>query len=451
MNTSSRRQAIISAPIGPTLFSLTVPMLIALVAIMGLGLVDSYFISFLGTTELAAIGFAMPITFLVTSIALGFGMAISSLTSKLIGAERMGLAARLITDGFYLTFVTSIIVSLVLALSIDLLFRALGADEQTLPAIMDYMQTWSIGVVFMMITQVCSSTFRALGDTTTSAMIGIIMTLCNVILDPILIFGVGPIPAFGMQGAAIATVISVLVSMVIGLYYIAVKESLLIAQLPPFTHFKDNARQLLEIAIPAILANVIVPLTGVLLTVVVAKFGTDAVAGFGVGVRIEAVSLIVIYAMSSTIPMFIGQNLGAQKTDRINQVLSLSFKFVLGFQLAVYATLVLSSGTIAAVFSDQQSVQETIRNFLFIVPISYGLSGIVVLINVSMNVLGKPKTALYINLIKLVGLCFPLALLGAHLFELKGLFASMALANALTFLIAAWLLKRVLRELKISD
>ncbi len=450
MNTSSRRQSIISDPIGPTLIRLTIPMLFALVAIMGLGLVDSYFISFLGTTELAAIGFAMPITFLVTSIALGFGMAISSLTSKLIGAERMGLAARLITDGFYLTFATSIIVSVVLVLSIAPLFSALGADEETLPSIMDYMQTWSIGIVFMMITQVCSSTFRALGDTKTSAIIAIVMTLSNVILDPILIFGIGPIPAYGMQGAAIATVIAVLISMFIGLYYIAIKESLLVAAFPTLAEFQENAKQLLEIAVPAILANVIVPLTGVLLTIVVAKFGTDAIAGFGVGVRIEAVSLMVVYAMSSTIPMFIGQNLGAQKTDRIIQVLSLSFKFVLGFQLAVYAVLVLLSGTIAALFSDQQSVQNTIKGFLFIVPISYGLSGIVVLINVSMNVLGKPKMALYINLIKLVGLCFPLALVGAYLFELKGLFASMALANAITFLIAIWLLKRVMTELKIS-
>lgn len=451
MNTSSRRQAIISDPIGPTLYRLTVPMFFAIVAIMGLGLVDSYFISFLGTTELAAIGFAMPITFLVTSIALGFGMAISSLTSKLIGAERMGLAARLITDGFYLTFVTSVVVSVMLVLSIAPLFSALGADDQTLLPIMDYMEPWSIGIVFMMITQVCSSTFRALGDTKTSAMIAIVMTLSNIILDPILIFGIGPIPAYGMQGAAMATVIAVLISMFIGLYYIAIKESMLVAELPSLAEFKDNAKDLLEIAVPAVLANVIVPLTGVLLTVVVAKFGTDAVAGFGVGVRIEAVSLMVVYAMSSTIPMFIGQNLGAQKPERIVQVLTLSFKFVLGLQLLMYIVLVLSSGAIATVFSDQQSVQNTIQNFLSIVPISYGLAGIVVLINVSMNVLGKPKLALYINLFKLVGLCFPFALIGAYLFELKGLFASMALANAITFLVAIWLLKRVLRELKINN
>ena len=416
---------------------------------MGLGLVDSYFISFLGTVELAAIGFVMPITFLVTSIALGFGMAISSLTSKLIGAERTDLAARLITDGFYLTFISSIVVSVLIILNLSPLFIALGADTETMPAIMDYMNTWSIGIVFMMITQVCSSTFRALGDTTTSAWIAMSMTIINLILDPVLIFGVGPIPALGMHGAAIATVISVLVSTVIGLYHIAIKEKLLLIKLPSSHEFKKSTTQLLEIAIPAILANVIVPLTAVVLTIIVAKFGINAVAGFGVGIRIEALSLIVVYAMSSTIPMFIGQNLGAKKNDRIIKALKISFRFVLIFQLIVYLVLALCSGIISEKFSNQALVQQTIEYFLLIIPVSYGLSGVVILINVSMNVLGKPKLALYINLIKLFALCLPLALIGAYLYGLKGLFVSIALANMLAFIVAAWLLRTSLVELEI--
>ena len=424
-------------------------MLFALIAIMGLGLVDSYFISFLGTVELAAIGFVMPITFLVTSIALGFGMAISSLTSKLIGAERTDLAARLITDGFYLTFISSIVVSVLIILNLSPLFIALGADAETMPAIMDYMNTWSIGIVFMMITQVCSSTFRALGDTTTSAWIAMSMTIINLILDPVLIFGVGPIPALGMHGAAIATVISVLVSTVIGLYHIAIKEKLLLIKLPSSHEFKKSTTQLLEIAIPAILANVIVPLTAVVLTIIVAKFGINAVAGFGVGIRIEALSLIVVYAMSSTIPMFIGQNLGAKKNDRIIKALKISFRFVLIFQLIVYLVLALCSGIISEKFSNQALVQQTIEYFLLIIPVSYGLSGVVILINVSMNVLGKPKLALYINLIKLFALCLPLALIGAYLYGLKGLFVSIALANMLAFIVAAWLLRISLVELEI--
>lgn len=426
-------------------------MLFAIVAIMGLGLVDSYFISYLGTDQLAAIGFIMPITFIVTSVALGLGMAISSLTSKLIGAQRMGLAARLITDGFYLTTIVALLVALLFATTLESVFLLIGADSSTLPHIYDYMYIWLFGTVLLMITQVCSSTFRAIGDTKTSAIIAITMTLTNLVLDPLLIFGLGPFPELGMQGAALATIIAVMISTVIGLYQLGVKERLLLPSLPSLETFKYNFKQLLDIAIPAVLANAIVPITAAMLTALAAKFGTDTVAGFGVGNRIEAASLIIVYAMSSTLPMFIGQNLGAEKPDRIITALKLSFKFVVIFQLVTYALLAVLSSTIASLFSNDPAVQETIVWFLLIVPISYGLSGVVMLINVSMNVLGKPKIALYINLIRLAIFYFPLAYLGAQIYEIKGLFAGIALGNALAFCLAFILLKRVLRELKITS
>lgn len=447
---SQRREEIISQPIGPTLFRLTMPMLFAIIAIMGLGLVDSYFISYLGTNELAAIGFIMPITFIVSSIALGLGMAISSLTSKLIGAQRMELAARLITDGFYLTAIVALLVTLFFSIMLESMFLLIGADQDTLPPIVDYMQVWLFGTVLLMITQVCSSTFRALGDTKTSAIIAITMTITNLILDPLLIFGLGPFPELGMQGAALATIIAVIISAAIGLYQLGVKERLLLPSLPSLDAFKDNFKQLMDIAVPAVLANTIVPITAAMLTTLVARFGTDTVAGFGVGIRVEAVSLMIVYAMSATLPMFIGQNLGAEKPDRIIAALKLSFKFVVFFQLAIYLILAVLSRPIAALFSDEPVVQETIIWFLIIVPISYGLSGIVILINVSMNVLGKPRIALYINLIRFTIFYFPLAYIGSQAFEIKGLFGGIALGNALAFGLALILLKRVLREIKIT-
>ncbi len=424
-------------------------MLFALVAIMSLGLVDSFFISFLGTDQLAAIGFIMPITFIITSIALGLGMAISSLTSKLIGAQRMGLAARLITDGFYLTAITALMVTALFSYALEDIFLLIGADLNTLPYIYEYMHAWLFGTVLLMLAQVCSSTFRALGDTKTSATISISMTVTNLILDPLLIFGIGPFPELGMKGAALATVIAVTVSAVIGLYQLGIKERLILPSLPSLEAFKSNFNQLVEIAIPAVLANAIVPITGAILIALVAQFGTDTVAGFGVGIRIEAVSLIIIYAMSSTLPMFIGQNLGAEKPERIIAVLKLSFKFIIILQLAVYAVLAGLSTWIAAIFSDDVIVQQTIVWFLLIVPISYGLSGAVILINVSMNVLGRPKTALYINVLRLALFYFPLAYIGSQIFDIKGLFIGIAIGNVMAFFLALVLFIRVLKETKI--
>jgi len=426
-------------------------MLLALVAIVGLGLVDSYFISFLGTVELAAIGFIVPITHIITSVGLGFGMAISSITSKLIGAEQTNSAARLITNGFYLAACFSVVCVGLFYWQLSNIFRLLGADETTLPSIYQYMNPWILSIPALMITMVSSSTFRALGDTATSAKISIVMTVINLILDPILIFGLGPIPALGMLGASLATVISVFVSCFIGCYELGVKEKLLLWAIPTLEAFRESAKDLLDIAIPAVLANSIVPVTAAVITTLVAKFGTDAVAAYGVGIRLEAISLIVVYALSSTLPMFIGQNLGANRKDRAYRAIKLSFKFTVLLQLAMYIVLVLFANIIAAQFSEKKQVTETIVLFLYIVPLSYGLSGIVILVNVSMNVLGKPRIALYINILRLAIFYLPFAYLGAHWFGLPGLLFGIALGNVGAYLLAIILLKKVLKELEIDD
>lgn len=422
-------------------------MLFALIAIMGLGLVDSFFIAFLGTNELAAIGFIVPITYIVTSSALGLGMAISSLTSKLIGAEQMESAARLITDAFYLTAAISFIIICLLTWQLDTVFALIGAEKQTLPAIDEYMHTWLFAIAFIMFTQVSASTFRAIGDTRSSAIIAISMTLTNLVLDPILIFGFGPIPAMGMQGAALATVIAALLACSMGLYKLGVVENLLIRALPKWHSFKNNFLQLSEIALPAVLANIIVPISSAALTAIVAQFGTSAVAGFGVGTRIEAFSLTIVYALSSTLPAFIGQNLGANKPARIDQAIRISFRFVIFLQIGVYLLLVVLADSISTLFSQDQQVKEVIKLFLWIVPISYGLVGVTILVNVSMNVLGKPNVALAINIARLFIFYLPLGYLGSRWFGIYGLFFGIVIANVATFLMATSLLKKVLNGL----
>jgi len=421
-------------------------MFFALVAIIGLGVVDSYFISFLGTTELAAIGFVAPVTMIVTSFALGLGMAISSLNSKLVGAGHMNRAARLITDGFYLTALLALISIGILMFQIENIFTTIGADKITLPAIQEYMDIWIFAIPMLMFSQVCSSTFRSLGITDTAAMIAISMTVSNIILDPLLIFGIGPFPRMEMAGAALATVISVCISTAIGFYYLGVRERLLLWAIPKWSALKTNFSALLEIAIPAVLANAIVPITAAMVTTLVARFGNDAVAGFGVGSRIEGVSIVIVYALSSTLPMFVGQNLGAERKDRVYHAIKISFRFTLLLQVGIYLLLILFAHPIAALFSEEPAVHNTITMFLYIVPITYGLAGIVILINVSMNVLGKPKLALYINIIRMILFYLPLAYFGGLWFGLTGLFVGLAVGNVFAYFIANVLFNKILVE-----
>ena len=124
---------------------LTIPMIFGIVSLMLLGAVDMYFISMLGTTELAAAAFALPITSMVTSVALGLGMGQSALTSRLVGEGRHNDAARFITDAQILAFSVAVLISVIGMLSIEPLFSAMGADLQTLAEIDAYMSIWFLG------------------------------------------------------------------------------------------------------------------------------------------------------------------------------------------------------------------------------------------------------------------------------------------------------------------
>ncbi len=439
-----RRTAITEGDISQQLVRLTLPMLLAIIAIMGLGVVDSYFISFLGTNQLAAIGFSLPVTSVVTSIALGLGMAISSLTSRLIGENRGDQAARLISDGIIITIGFAILVAILLLFTQERIFLALGARPEIIPFIQSFMRVWLLGVPFIMLTMVYSSTFRAIGDTSSSAKIAIVMTLANVVLDPIFIFGIGPIPAFGIAGAAIATVCATLIAFIFASYRLGVVEKLLVISTFTLQSFRTNAAKLTEIAVPAVLANSIVPLIATALTAIIAVLGTDAVAGFGVAARLEAMSLIMVYALSSTLPMFIGQNLGAKKLERITDAVRISFRFVFVLQLAIAALLVLFGSMIAGAFTDDPAVAEVMILFLAIVPFSHSLAGNTILINVAMNVLGKPRWALYINLARLLCLTVPLAYVGLQIAGLYGLFLGIVLGNILAYVLAQLLFNKVL-------
>jgi putative MATE family efflux protein len=448
--THDRIQVIASAPIGPLMLRLTIPMIFGIVSLMLLGVADMYFIGLLGTEPLAAAGFALPITGMVSAVALGIGMAQSSITSRLVGEGRLHDGAQFVTHAQLFGVAVALFLLVAGQVSIHPLFSALGADTATLPLIQEYMGTWYYAAPLLFITLLGTNALRAIGDTRKSAIVSAQLALLNLALDPLLIFGLGPIPAFGIQGAAIATIIAAGITAITAVLILARQEKLLEISWPKMAELRRNWRQLLSIAIPAVAANMMTPLAATVITAMIAGFGTAAVAGFGVGTRLEAIALVIVYALSSTLPMFIGQNIGAGKPDRAYRALMGCLKFALLLHLGVYLILVLAGPWLAGQFSDDPAVQQVILTFLWILPASYGAHGIVILVMVALNVLGRPRTALAITIIRLAILYVPLAYLGATVGGLQGLFMGAALGNVLAAIWTAVIIRRVCRDQRLA-
>lgn len=430
----------------PLLVRLTAPMILAILSMMLLGLVDTFFISLLGTTELAAASFVMPIYMLLVNFALGTGMGISSLTSRLLGEQKHEEAARFITDSHILAVLIAIAIAVALFLSINQIFTVMGANDEVMPFIKGYMHILLLGAPVLILNFIGNSTFRAIGNIKMSAIFSIQLSLLNLILDPLFIFGPGPFPALGMPGAALATVISAFITWVCSFYVIGFREKLLDFAKPKSSQLMTNWRNLCSIAVPAIGANMMTPFAAAIMTGLIARFGAESVAGFGVGARIESMSLLFVFALSSTLPMFIGQNIGAGRGDRAYQALIWCLKFVVVFQLGVYVLLLLCTPFITTVFSDNPTVISVLRSYLLIVPLTYSAHGVVILAMVSLNVLRRPRTALLITIIRLMILYIPLAYLGSLMWGITGLFIGAACGNVIAGIIAFRIIKRVCSE-----
>lgn len=437
----SRKARLTEGPVGRHLVNMTVPMLFGIATMMGQGLIDAWFLGQVGDRALAAFSFGFPMLMIITSVAIGLGAGTSSVVARAIGAGDHRRARRLATDSLLLTFLVTAAMSTIGVLTIEPLFRLLGAPADMIPMIKSFMIILYSGVPFLVVGMVGTSSMRATGDTRLPGKLMIAGALLNVLLDPIFIFGLGPIPAMGLDGAATAALLARGAMFVGTLYFLVHRLDMVSFNKPDPAELRKSWAEILHVGLPAAGTNAIIPVAVVVITAMIARYGPDAVAGFGVASRIESMVLVIYYALSSVIGPLVGQNLSAGKAARIRQSLRLCAWFCLASGLVIAAILASLSGFLPGLFSQNPEVIRVTRLFLLIAPVSYGAYGIVMVMNAAFNGLGKPMPAVYISVTRMLVLYVPLALLGREWFGIVGIFGAYAIANILSGLLGyiwAW-------------
>ena len=440
-NSSNKKPGLnrmIEGPVGPSLIRLAVPMIFGLVSILLINLVDTFYISMIGVQELVAISFTFPVTFTLMSFSFGIGIGAAAVISRAIGEGDHHRVQRLTTDSLLLVALIILVVSGLSYLNLHSIFKLMGASDESFPLIEEYMIPWLIGVVFVVIPIVGNSAIRATGDTKTPSIIMVIAAIVNAVLDPILIFGYGPFPEMGIKGAAFATVISYISIMIAGLWVLGKREQMLTAHWPGIAEILSSWKALLYIGIPAMLTQLLFPVSNAVLTRIAADLGEATVAAFGVGTRIESLAMIGSMALSSVIIPFIGQNYGANNFDRIKTASRFTLRFALIWGGTAWVFLALISAGIAWAFTDDPEIQALIKQYFWIVPFGFGFHGISQLISASCNALHRPFHSTAINIMRLFIFLIPLVYLGSQFWGTTGFFVGIALANLATGAIA-WL------------
>ena len=444
--TENNSARLTSGPIKKHLIRMTIPMIYGIIGMIAFNLVDTYFIGQYGDKELAAIGFTMPVVFIINGIIFGLGTGASAVISKAIGNNDIDRVRRVTTDALSLGLILVIIVSIAGSFTIEPVFSLMDVDAELMPLVKEYMQVWYWGAAFVVIPMLGNNAIRATGDTKTPSNIMLIAVAANFIMDPLFIFGFGPIPEMGLQGAALATVFSRGITFFVALYILYYREKMITFRIPSAGEGLASWKSILYIGLPNGLTNIIAPLGMGIITKIVASYGHDAVAGITVTQRVEAFALAVLMALGSALGPIIGQNWGAKKFDRVQRSVSYSIKFGLAYGLFVAIILWFSAGTIASLFNDDPDIIGIISLGLSIVPMSYTLISILMISNVTINILNQPVIASVMMLSRIFGVLVPLIYLGSYLYGIEGIFIAVAATNISVGIISYFILMKVIKR-----
>lgn len=407
---------------------LTIPMILGILGLVIFNLVDTYFVGKLGTLQIAALTYTFPVVLVINSINLGLGIGAAAVISKAVGENNREKVIRLSTDSISLGVVVAIILAVVGELTIKPLFTALGANEQVMIYIVQYMRVWYAGVPFVVIPMIGNNAIRALGDTKTPSIVMLVAAIVNTIMDPLLIFGLGPFPELGVQGAAIATAVARFITFAVSLYVLIIREKVIVVKVIKIKEMLHSWKDILFIGLPNAIARAVRPLGAGVITRIISGFGNVYVAAFGIGTRIEYFSLAVVSALVAIIPVFVGQNFGGKRIDRIKEAISVSKKFVVYYSIAAYIILFLIARPLASLFSKEAIVIDNVVLYIRVVPLAYGFQGILMIINGALNAIRKPIKAALLNIIQMLAVYVPLAYFLSKPFGMIGIFISLVIS-----------------------
>jgi putative MATE family efflux protein len=377
-------------------------------------LVDIYFLGLIGEAEITALGFAGPIIFFSLSLNIGLSIACSSLVSVALGTGNSASSRETVTHSLVSALIIATPLAVILWFYLPTLLSLMGASGQALKLANTYTSIVIIGMPLLAMAMSMGSVMRAKGDAKNSMLIYIIAGLSNIVLDPILIFGLD----LGVTGAALATLISRIIMLAMA-YHIVVNRNQLLGTFN-FQRYRQEVSSYAKIAFPAILTNLSTPLSMAYITYAMSQFGDSAVAGVAIINKIQPVAFVGLFALSSVIGPIAGQNFGAKKFDRVSTTLFESIRFTLIYCAVVSATLWLSQGWFVPLFGGSAAANELVYLFCSGLSLIFVFNGITFLTNALFNNLGVAYYATLINLVKATLGTIPFVIVGANIAGVEG-------------------------------
>lgn len=421
-------------PVGRHLLKLGSFMAMGTVTINIAQVAEAIYLGMLGTEALAAIGFAFPITITLFAFAGGIGSGASSVIARAMGRGDRKRAAILVTHAQILTILLGLVLGFAGINYSNEIVSALGAKDRVLELTIEYLEVYMLGFPFFMLSMVGSTLLRATGSAASPGIIMSVGSVLQVLLAPLLIFGwdLLGVPALGIAGAAWAYFASRSLSVLLYVWMLY-RAELMNNNINGVT---ESWKDIMHVGGPAIASGLVMPVSMLIITKLLAGHGHEVVAGYNVASRVETLAHMILWSCSSSAEPLIGQNWGARLFDRVKRTLFLCHSFCLAWGVVTFIVMVQFGSYFVSLIDSDPLVVDTATLFFLWIPLSIGFMGMIQVANSSFNARGLPMPALVISILRSLVIYIPLALIGDHFWGYAGIFAATAITNVLLGLVS---------------
>jgi len=428
---------LLDGPVAKNLFYLSLPVIVINLLHTAYNLADTFWLGQYGGEALAAITFAFPLVFFLISLGMGLAVAGSVLVAQFEGSGNVKKRNYAASQTIGFSALVSVILGLFGYFFIGDIVGLLGATGGVAAAASGYLEIVSIGIFSMFGFLVFQSLMRGFGDTVTPMILMFGTVILNIIIDPIFIFGWWIIPELGVEGAAIATVFSRSLALIIGVWLLFTGRrglEISISEMKPDLPF---FKKMTGIGIPASVEGVGRSVSVNAVTAVVGwTFADPIVAGFGIGIRVFSMIFLPAAAVGRGVESMTGQNLGAGRFERAGETAREGAKYSFLILTSLGVITFIFARPIAAIFTTEAQIAQTGAEFLRYVAFSFGFIGVLRSYNGSFRGAGKTATAAVISIATLGVIRVPIAYFGSIKIGTTGVWIAFFISNVLGAVIA---------------
>ena len=449
---TGKEQEFTTGSIRRAVFMLSIPMILEMMMESVFAVVDIYFVSKVSVNAVATIGLTESVVTLVYAVAIGLSMAATAVVARRVGEKDLKGASQAAVQAIFLGIAVAALVSLIGILYPKEILGIMGAEPDLIAEGFGYTQVLLGGNVTIMLLFLINAIFRGAGDASIAMWTLVLSNGLNIILDPIFIFGLGPIPAFGVQGAAMATTCGRGTAVIFQLAILFYGWSRIKVTLQDLVVRAKVMVNLIKVSLGGIGQFLIGTSSWVFLMRIMSEFGSEVLAGYTIAIRVMMFTLMPAWGMSNAAATLVGQNLGAKQPDRAEDSVWKTGKYTAVFMALVSIAYLLFAKTIIGWFTNETEVIKNGALCLQIIAAGYVFYAYGMVVIQSFNGSGDTRTPTYINFICFWLFQLPFAYLVAIILDLgpKGVFWAITIAEVLIAIIGiAWFRKGTWKEMKV--